>query len=350
MDAASLEARVAEEAADWLERLERSIKAEESEALRAWLAVPLHRKVIVERCKLWHGPDILAVLGELVPVQTLSQRVERQYGRIVLAIFLCVSGISFATVVIALSKIWPHTDEHQNPLRAEATLRTSVGERKAIPLPDGSSILLNTATHVILSYGPHSRHATLVSGEALFEAKNDPERPFLVFAGGRQFEVASENARFSLRRMTQDQIAIVVLEGNVAVPAGRTREPLSPGLLRARVSTGAHTFRASEGGTLGRGWQSTWMLEDEDIDAELAWRGGSIVFVDEPLEDAIQEVERYTGQRFVATDVEIQRIRITGRFPTGDVETLLHELHDHSNVAAHKNAAGDIVLSRLVKE
>src|SRR5262245_7456560 len=104
-----------EQAARWLEAIERSLKPTEVKALRAWLSVAAHRDAIVSRCKLWHGPEVLAVLSELVPVESMRERVERHYGRMVLAIFLGVSGIGFATVVIAVSKILPGKDPNGNP-------------------------------------------------------------------------------------------------------------------------------------------------------------------------------------------------------------------------------------------
>lgn len=48
-------ARAVEEAAMWLEKLERTLRPTESAQLREWLKVRLHREVIVERCKLWQS-------------------------------------------------------------------------------------------------------------------------------------------------------------------------------------------------------------------------------------------------------------------------------------------------------
>lgn len=186
---ADRQARIAEEAAMWLEKLERTITKDESARFRTWLKTPPHRAAIVERCKLWHGPEILAVLGELIPVETFSQRVERHYDRFVLAIFMAVSAFGLATVFIAWSRVGPVTDEHGAPLRADATFRTEVGERKTIALPDSGSIAMNAATQLLLRYTPHSRTAVLLGGEATFDAKHDPERPFVAVAGDRRFEV-----------------------------------------------------------------------------------------------------------------------------------------------------------------
>src|SRR3954465_12749644 len=94
------EAVIAEQASIWLEKIERTLSPEEGQALRRWLkASSVHRDLLIDRCKRWHGPEILAVLGELVSVEHLSDRIEKHYGRMVLAIVMGISGISLATVV-----------------------------------------------------------------------------------------------------------------------------------------------------------------------------------------------------------------------------------------------------------
>jgi hypothetical protein len=56
-----------EEAAMWLARLARGIHPEEVPALRVWLKERLNRRIILDMARLWHGPDILALLSELIP-------------------------------------------------------------------------------------------------------------------------------------------------------------------------------------------------------------------------------------------------------------------------------------------
>src|SRR5690242_3798724 len=58
---------VQEQASMWLSRLGRGLRPEEATGLREWLKKADHRRVILETARLWHGPDIIAVLGELFP-------------------------------------------------------------------------------------------------------------------------------------------------------------------------------------------------------------------------------------------------------------------------------------------
>ena len=56
------------EASLWLARLERGLQAREGALLRQWLKEPTRRNAIVDTAKLYHGPDIVAVLAQMVPV------------------------------------------------------------------------------------------------------------------------------------------------------------------------------------------------------------------------------------------------------------------------------------------
>jgi transmembrane sensor len=342
------QARIAEEAANWLEKIERTIDKEEAQSLRAWLKLKSHREAIVERCKRWHGPEILAVLGELIPLESFADRVERQYGRILLAIILGVTGIATITVLSAVSRTLPTRDAHGNPLHANKFIRTAVGEQKTIKLPDGGSIVLNTATGVYLIFEPSSRHVTLLAGEAAFNAKYDPARPFTVFANGRRFEVLDGDARFNLRKTAREQAELTVVEGNVRANNARMGS-LSPALIRARVRSGEHTFEASEGGTVGPGWQSPWKLPPEEIRRRVAWQSGQIVLHEEYLEDALREIERYTPLRFEFAQQELSAARLSATFKVGDLEAVRQHLRDRLKIGSRQSEAGTIVLIPLSK-
>lgn len=340
------QARISEEAANWLEKIERTIDQDEALALRTWLKSSPHREAIVERCKRWHGPEILAVLGELIPLESFAERVERQYGRLLLGIGMAVTGIATITVLTALARTMPNRDAQGNPLRADKFIRTVVGEQKTIQLPDGGSIMLNTLTGVYLLFDPGSRHINLLAGEAAFHVKFDAHRPFTVFASGRRFEVMQGDARFNLRRIGPEQVEITVVQGKVRAHNARLGS-LSPAQLRAQVSSGEHTFAASEGGAVGPGWQSPWALSSKEVDRRTAWQTGHIVLDNEYLEDALREVERYTRLRFDISQEELRARRVSGTFKVTDVQAVRRYLRETLAIHSMETDAGTVVLTLL---
>jgi transmembrane sensor len=257
-----------EQAGLWLERMERTLKPDEVPALRAWLKHRLHRELIVDRCRLWHGPEALALLGQLVSVPPPASRERSVYGRMTLAIVLGMSALAISTALIAGSRLWANSDADQNPLRTEASYRTAVGEYRHVRLPDGSSMTLSTATHVLVSYGPHSRDITLLRGEASFDVIAEAARTLRIHTAVRQLEVGPVRSRLSVRKRANDQLDILVEEGQVTALDSR-RAPLTPAQLRSRPSLGAYTFNRLEGGVLGPGWQVINQLSPSDIEKRL---------------------------------------------------------------------------------
>ena len=338
------QARAAEEASLWLERLERSITVEEGRQLRRWLKPALHREAIVERCKRWHGPEILAVLGEVVPVETFSERAHRHFGRLMLAISLAVTALSTITVIAYASRVMPHWDEHGNPMRADASFETARGERRRIRLPDGGSILMNTSTALVLHYMPRSRDVLLLRGEVQVEAGSDALRPFAVQAGSRFFQVRNGEAAFDVYRLDDEKSELTVTRGSVHVGENHAWQPLLPALIRLRVNVGPHEFAAGEGGTIGPNWQIPRVISAAEVERRTAWQRGRIVFADTPLEDALHEMERYSQTRFRIEDPVLARTPITGQFDSQDTDAFRRYL-DSRRIQVRTGGGNEIFLS-----
>jgi transmembrane sensor len=271
-EAEALGSQMVEEAAMWLEKLERSITKEEGEQLRRWLKVRAHRETIADRCKRWHGPEILAALGELIPAEAYAEeRIERRYDRMLIAIVFGVSALALTTVLVAMTRVWSRSDPQHALARSESMFRTGPGERKTIKLPDGSSIVMNELARLQVSYAPRIREVSLLRGEATFDVQNDSARPFIVYAGTRQFDVITR-ALLDIARVTPENSRLIVVRGTVEVPEARVSRPLSPALVREQVRSGSHTFAPREVGSLGPGWFSAAFVRANEIAERLAWQ------------------------------------------------------------------------------
>src|SRR5262249_37822743 len=106
------------------------------------------------------------------------------------------------------------------------TYATAVGAVESVPIADGSTITLNTATRVHVALTENSRNIDLERGEALFEPPHDPTRPFVVPAGDRR--VIGVGTKFRVRREGEDTQVVapggkVQIEGARGVPATRAQ-------------------------------------------------------------------------------------------------------------------------------
>ena len=322
----------------WLEKLERTLRPTETAQLREWLKVRLHREVIVERCKLWHGPEILAVLNELFVVEEATPAA-RPYKRLVKMFLAAGAAVAMVTFAFyAAEGRLPGTEVPHGPSIVDKIYRAPIGARQEVTLPDGSTISLNTNTRVVVRYGPRFRDMFLVDGEASFYIAKDT-RPLVLAVGKRYLE--GENNRFNLRRLSPDQAELTVTEGTVKLRKGR---PVRSADLGEEHSDDEATVRALEGGIVADGWHSIRRLDLHEIETRLAWRKGVILFTDEPLESALAEVERYTLKRFVLADDALRNVRLSGEFRTGDVEGVLQALRSNFRIESRAEGERRIVL------
>jgi len=218
---------------------------------------------------------------------------------------------------------WLAAPDYQ--VRAE----TGRGERRTVPLPDGSMLTLNTDTAVEARfYGPR-REVALLRGEALFEVSHAPDRPFVVDAGSGSVTVTG--TRFDVRRHA-DAFSVTVAEGSVRVDSGPWWRRSS-----AALSAGASARAASAGGIA---------VARADVDAVLAWREGKLVFDATPLPQAVAEINRYLAQPAVVADPAAGRLRVSGIFDIDDAQALLGSLPRILPVEVRRGADGraEIVL------
>jgi len=192
----------------------------------------------------------------------------------------------------------------------EADFATAIGERREFALPDGSTLLLNTATEARVRFYPDRRSVALLRGEALFSVRRTLSSPFVVDmpAGsvrvtGTQFNIRTDDRRFS----------VTVTEGSVEVESGGWWRRRS-----ARLSAG----------TGATAWRDGELRTDPaaDVATATAWREGKIVFRATPLAQAVEEINRYLPDPVLLAGAGGERLRVSGIFDAADPAALLQAL------------------------
>jgi len=187
---------------------------------------------------------------------------------------------------------------------------TPVGAVTSVPLSDGSSVTLNTASKLRVALNEKERRIDLEAGEAFFDVAKDPSRPFVVQAGKRR--IVAVGTRFSVRR-DGPEVQVIVTEGKVRVEpeaAGGRAAILTAG---AMIHTAKHSLLVQENGV-------------DKAEEALSWRSGYLTFDKTLLAEAVAEFNRYTPQRIVIDDPKLAALRISGKFRSsyaGDFVQLL---------------------------
>ena len=119
-------------------------------------------------------------------------------------------------------------------IRLQADLTTDVAESRQLELPDGSRVTLAAASAIAVSFSADERRVSLLQGEAFFEVRRNPERPFRVVADDITTSVVGTS--FDVRRDSSG-VAVAVQEGIVEVSysAGPREHAQSPAQSLPRI-------------------------------------------------------------------------------------------------------------------
>src|SRR5690606_9863555 len=129
--------------------------------------------------------------------------------------------------------------------------------------------------------------------------------PFRVHAGGRVFEAVG--TAFNVRLETASDVTMMVTEGRVGV----FPSPVA-GAAPAATSTAA-IVDAGSLAIVGERGVSIQALAAAEMEAQLSWQQGMLIFDGDPLEAVLREMGRYTTTEILA-DESVRDVRVGGYF------------------------------------
>lgn len=192
-------------------------------------------------------------------------------------------------------------------------LATDVGERRTFTLPDGSSVELNTDTKISWRFDRKRRRFWLERGEAALTVAQDAFRPFelVTVRGLARLAAGQFNAR--LRPAGLD---LIVLAGQAAVETASASAQVgvaSAGAARQVLEITDQRIDVAD-------------AREAEVQSVQAWRRGEIVFEGQALSVAVEEYNRYLTRKLVVDDARAAKLRLGGRFLTGDPDSFLRAL------------------------
>jgi transmembrane sensor len=219
-------------------------------------------------------------------------------------------------VVAILTTLFLGISGSQDPSPA---LATKAGEWRTFTLEDGSIVTLGPRTVLAYEFNHNQRWIELISGEALFNVKKDPRRPFLV-----QTPVGCAKAlgtTFSVSHHLQST-SVTTKEGIVAVAR---LDQGNPDEADPNCATNAIRLYAGQKAVI-ESW-TPLVARAVDTEVELAWTSRKIIFTGQPVEQALREFNRRNWLQLDMPDhPEVLKIRIIGPFALDDPERFGHYL------------------------
>lgn len=337
------------DASRWIAKIDNGLTEEEERELGEWLSQSWrHHEAFREAADLWDRMDSLSRLARIFPEPSAERRPSRRVPTWSIAATVLIS-----IAIIGLGGVNTFSvDEPDVAVTANATLvyETDIGEQSVSTLPDGSEMVLNTNSHVIMRFTESDRVLTLLKGELHVDVAKDPDRPLSVMVGDKV--VQAVGTEFNVEITDNQTIELVVTEGVVVVGVADAHAHVEnettdiPKIVAesSTLITAGQEFSIDMKEPLSAETAPAPIAIDE-IAIRLSWRDGNLIFRGETLEEAVAEVGRYTKVEFVFLDDASKTRRVAGLFKAGDVDGLLEALRANFNVAYEWQGGDRILLS-----
>ncbi len=277
-----------EAASAWAVRADRGLSTAEEAELEAWLRADARRPGAYARMT-WALMSTLQEQAAPVAARAPLRNTRRAW----------LAGAGAAAASLAVTSLYlgamrpvPHA--------------TRKGEQKVVSLDDGSVITLNSGTRLQVRYGRRRRDIHLLEGEALFDVASDRDRPFVVRA--READVRAVGTSFTVSNLSSAPVEVLVREGVVEV--SRADRPQHPA---ARVGANSRAVLSRDTGAV-----AVAHLDETELQSDLAWTEGRLVFRSETLAAAAAQFGRYSDIGIVVVDPDLGAEKVAGVFNATD--------------------------------
>lgn len=192
------------------------------------------------------------------------------------------------------------------------TATNELNQPSMVKLPDGSIVTLNTGSKLEYSASMNgSLREVRLEGEAFFEVKHDPSRPFLVHSEhaiirvvGTAFDVAAYR--------NSPEVKVMVESGKV--------ELFSDELAGNKI-----LLEKGSVGTLVRNSQALFKTENKDLNY-LSWKTRVMHFDRTPLPEVVNVLNRSYHTQIELNSDELKTLSYTGTYTDESVDTIIDVL------------------------
>jgi transmembrane sensor len=314
------------QAADWIARLHDEQASPDLQGqLQAWLDEnDEHRRAFDRMTHVWEQAGEIRMRAQpgLSPIHDEPPHNGRRPR---LSLWYAALAASLVMTIVAAVFYW-----------RDNSLVTAVGQRQSRLLPDGTRVVLNTDTRILVDFDTGARRVQLTHGEAWFEVSKHPTWPFLVTVGDR--EIRALGTSFIVRHDDIQDLSVTLVEGLVSIgPAALNGDvpPQAPQML-------------TPGQRLVISQRQPPSVDRPELSRVTAWERGRVEFDETPLEDAANEMNRYSTTHVTVPDAEVGKLRIGGVFRAGNSDEFVKIVTAAFTLHADRQGS-NIVLSRAAR-
>lgn len=322
--------KIIEEAADWFLLIESDQASNDdiSEFVE-WLELsPAHQVEYDAITALWaDGADLIDIYGP--DISSLNDTAQgrapsgdagfvSRWKKMRVGI-MAAAAMLFLTLSVGIMLNYNMLDDGSADRNPGISYHTEKGESKRIRLSDGSYVHLNTKSDILVRFSDRERSIFLVDGEAFFEVKQNPDRPFVVRSDSAT--VTALGTKFSVESFAGADFAVTVTEGKVLVTSiltGGAQQSSASAISQINLGVG-ESIRVKKSVPL-----TERAIEKVDLSKILPWRIGKLLFEEKPLADVVTDFNRYNERVIVIVDPSLNDLLISGYFDAHDPDGFLN--------------------------
>uniref|UniRef100_UPI0039C97FED FecR family protein n=1 Tax=Horticoccus sp. 23ND18S-11 TaxID=3391832 RepID=UPI0039C97FED len=331
-------------AAAWVARRDRGLSAAEQDDYLQWLRDDPQRAALVARheAALRRMQGLAAWQPGMSPEANPDLFAPRRRRRW-LGLTLAAAAALALGFFVVLPGPKPERSVHVTaPAASSQYLR--INEREA--LADGTVVELRDGSRIEVAFTLAERRVRLIGGEAHFTVAKNPDRPFIVEAGG--VAVRAIGTAFNVR-FDAAAVDVLVTEGRVQVEtaadargtAATGASVTPPALLVAASQRTVVSLTAVPVGP------AVISVTPEEVKEALAWQAPRLQFHETPLTQAVAEFNRHNARTLVLGDPALGTMSIGGTFRADNVEGFVRLLEVTLGVRGEARGPHQIVLTRV---
>ena len=245
---------------------------------------------------------------------------------------ILIAAASMAVILVMVYLLYHRLEYDYNHLadRNEWIQKNNAaGRMSTILLSDGTKVKLNAESEIFYpkQFSENLREVRLI-GEAYFDVKHNPEKPFIITTGNLKTKVLG--TKFNIRAYSEEE------QTSVALESGKVEVEIQNNTAIDRVM-----LTPNEMLVYNKGDQES-AKTNFDPDEVLGWKDGILFFKDAGFEEIQEKLERWYGVHVVIENGKNIKRRFTGSFKNKPLDLVLQGI----GFASHFNSEikGDTVI------
>jgi transmembrane sensor len=223
-------------------------------------------------------------------------------------IYTKAAAIMLLPLLIAGGLVNKYLGNHLKPTtdrEANSTIYAPRGARVSFNLPDGTSGMLNSGSHLSYSLPFNKNRHVKLEGEAWFEVSRDTLHPFEISTNNSCVKVLGTSFNISAYP-DENYVEVVLQKGKLE--------------FQNKLSNKKVTLLPSERMVFQNGTISKSVTDPEKYNG---WTVGKLIFRGDPMAEVVRRIERWYNVKIELTDKEVEKYSFRATFEDDKLEDVI---------------------------